>query len=107
MTTLRPYARRALPTRPILYPRVRTCEAVAAAAPAIPLPFRMVTRTTRRARIGVVGAFGFAGAAACLMAAARAFWATGLAMSAVPTTTRPSSSRVATPAATTAIVRQG
>ena len=40
-----------------------------AAAPAIPFPFRTVTRTCRRPRIGVVGAFGFAGAVTCLLAA--------------------------------------
>src|SRR4051812_44342307 len=87
------------------YPLARTRAASAAAAPAIPFPFRTVTRTEWRGRIGRAGALWAAGAG--LFAAARAFSATGLAISAVPVMTSPIRSSVATPAATTAMVRQG
>src|SRR6266511_5588393 len=88
------------------YPRARTREASAAAAPLIPLPFRIATEVEPRGRSGLAGALaGLAGL--CLAAAsARAWWITGFASIAAPTTTSPISSSVAIPAATTAIVRQ-
>ena len=92
-----------------MYPRARTREASAAAAPETPLPFRIVTEIEPRGRSGSdlrLRAWCFADGG-CFAASERARCMTGLAISATPTITSPSSSSVAIPAATTAIVRQG
>src|ERR1051325_3851053 len=71
----------------------------------MPFALSTVTRTDLRGSRG--RAFGgVASAVACFTTAARARAAIGFASSAVPATTRPTSSSVAIPAATTAIVRQ-
>src|SRR5205823_14603353 len=83
-------------------------EAVEAAAPATPFPFSTVTVVERRGNKGRAAAFVSAGEeVACLDVAARAPWSIGLARSAAAAITSASSSRVAIPAATTAMVRHG
>ena len=91
-----------------MYPRARTREASVAAAPATPLPFRIVTEVRRRGSSGSIGSgLGFVTAGVFADAWAIARCAIGFATSATPTITRTSSSSVATPAMTTAIVRHG
>ena len=75
------------------------------------MPFSTVTETRRRGSSGptfvAAGFFTTAGFAAAARASFWAWWRTGFASSAIATISSPTSSSIAIPVATTAIVRHG